>query len=66
MQVASIYQHVCGIIPDSLNGGTDMALDAEEKWIYFRFSRSEAAKHLASRKHLGPRNMGADLRGLPV
>jgi oligogalacturonide lyase len=68
MQPASVYQRVCGIISDSLNGGGDMALDAEEKWVYFRVSRSEAAKHLASgtklENNFGPRNMGAGPSGL--
>jgi oligogalacturonide lyase len=68
MQRASVYQRVCGTISDSLNGGGDMALDAEEKWVYFRVSRSEAAKHLASgtklENNFGPRNMGAGPSGL--
>lgn len=68
MQPASVYQRVCGIIPDSLNGGGDMGLDAEEKYVYFRVSRSEAAKHLASgtkiESNFGPRNMGAGPSGL--
>ena len=68
MQPASVYQRVCGIISDSLNGGGDMALDAEEKWVYFRVSRSEAAKHIAAgtklESNFGPRNMGAGPSGL--
>jgi hypothetical protein len=68
MQPASVYQRVCGIIPDSLNGGGDMGLDAEEKWVYFRVSRSEAAKHVANgtkiESNFGPRNMGAGPSGL--
>lgn len=68
IQPASVYQRVCGIISDSLNGGGDMALDAEEKWVYFRVSRSEAAKHIAAgiklENNFGPRNMGAGPSGL--
>ncbi|WP_205510202.1 hypothetical protein [Longitalea arenae] len=68
MQPASVYQRVCGIIPDSLNGGGDMALDADEKEIYFRVSRSAAAKQLPPGTKLegnfGPRNMGAGPAGL--
>ena len=68
MHPASFYQRVCGTIPDSLNGGGDMGLDAEEKWVYFRVSRSEAAKHMVSGTQLesnfGPRNMGAGPSGL--
>ncbi len=47
LQKASVYQRVCGTISDSLNGGGDMGLDAEETQVYFRVSHSEAAKHLA-------------------
>ncbi len=68
MKPASVYQRVCGIIPDSLNGGGDMGLDAEEKDVYFRVSRSEAAKHVANgtkiESNFGPRNMGAGPSGL--
>ncbi|MCS3800999.1 hypothetical protein [Niastella sp. OAS944] len=68
MQAAPVYQRVCGTISDSLNGGGDMALDAEEKWVYFRVSRSEAAKHMAPgakiESNFGPRNMGAGPSGL--
>ncbi|MBO9203933.1 MULTISPECIES: TolB-like translocation protein [Niastella] len=68
MQPASVYQRVCGIISDSLNGGGDMALDAEENNVYFRVNRSEAAKHLAPgiklESNFGPRNMGAGPSGL--
>lgn len=68
MQPASVYQRVCGTISDSLNGGGDMALDPEEKWVYFRVSRSEAAKHITPgtklENNFGPRNMGAGPSGL--
>ena len=68
MQPASVYQRICGTISYSLNGGGDMALDAEEKWVYFRVSRSEAAKHIAAgtkiESNFGPRNMGAGPSGL--
>jgi oligogalacturonide lyase len=68
MHPASFYQRVCGTIPDSLNGGGDMGLDAEEKWVYFRVSRTEAAKHMATgaklESNFGPRNMGAGPSGL--
>lgn len=68
MQSAAVYQRVCGIIADSLNGGGDMALDAEENAVYFRVSRSEAAKHITPgikmENNFGPRNMGAGPAGL--
>ncbi|OQP56161.1 hypothetical protein [Niastella populi] len=68
MRAVSVYQRVCGTIPDSLNGGGDMALDAEEKYVYFRVSRAEAQKHLTPgmkiESNFGPRNMGAGPAGL--
>jgi oligogalacturonide lyase len=68
MKPASVYQRVCGTIPDSLNGGNDMALDADENAVYFRVSKPEAAKHLAPgtkiESNFGPRNMGAGPSGL--
>jgi oligogalacturonide lyase len=68
MKPASVYQRVCGTIPDSLNGGNDMGLDADENAVYFRVSKSEAAKHLAPgtkiESNFGPRNMGAGPSGL--
>lgn len=68
MQAASVYQRICGTIPDSLNGGGDMALDADEKDIYFRVSRSAAARHITPgtkiESNFGPRNMGAGPAGL--
>lgn len=68
MQSATVYQRVCGTIPDSLNGGNDMGLDADENAVYFRVSKSEAAKHLAPgtkiESNFGPRNMGAGPSGL--
>lgn len=68
MKPASVYQRVCGTIPDSMNGGNDMGLDAEENAVYFRVSKQEAAKHLAPgtkiESNFGPRNMGAGPSGL--
>jgi oligogalacturonide lyase len=68
MQAASYYQHVCGTIPADLGAGGDMALDANEDYVYFRVGRTEAAKHLAPNTkvegNFGPRNMGAGPAGL--
>ncbi len=68
MKPASQYQHVCGIIPGELSAGGDMALDAEEGFVYFRVGRTEAAKHLPANTKIegtfGPRNMGAGPAGL--
>jgi oligogalacturonide lyase len=68
MQAASYYQHVCGTIPVELGAGGDMALDANEDFVYFRVGKTEAAKHLSPNTKLennfGPRNMGAGPAGL--
>lgn len=68
MQPASYYQHVCGTIPGELGAGGDMALDANEDFVYFRVGRTKAAKHLAPNtkieNNFGPRNMGAGPAGL--
>src|SRR5581483_9113019 len=68
LQPATVYQRVCGTIPAAMNGGNDLALDANENKLYFRVSKEEAAKHLAPgtkiESNYGPRNMGAGPSGL--
>lgn len=68
MQPASYYQHICGTIPADLGAGGDMALDANEDYVYFRVGKTEAAKHLPANakieNNFGPRNMGAGPAGL--
>ncbi|QJE01971.1 hypothetical protein HH212_19715 [Massilia forsythiae] len=68
MQPAASYQRVAGILPDSLEAGGDMALDAGEEWVYFRVGKTEAARHLAPgakiEPNFGPRNMGAGPNGI--
>ena len=68
MQAAAFYQHVCGTIPAELGAGGDMALDANEEFVYFRVGKTEAAKHLPVNakieNNFGPRNMGAGPAGL--
>jgi oligogalacturonide lyase len=68
MQPASTYQRVCGSIPAELGAGGDMALDANEDYVYFRVGKTEAAKHLSANtkieSNFGPRNMGAGPAGL--
>jgi oligogalacturonide lyase len=68
MQAATYYQHLCGVIPAELAAGGDMALDANEDYLYFRVGKIEAAKHLPANakieKNYGPRNMGAGPAGL--
>ena len=65
---ATTYQRICGIIPAELGAGGDMALDAEESFLYFRVGKTEAAKHLPAdaklENNFGPRNMGAGPAGL--
>jgi len=68
MKPASDYQRICGNISGDVSAGSDMALDADEDFVYFRVGRIEAAKHLAPdakiEKAFGPRNMGAGPAGL--
>jgi oligogalacturonide lyase len=68
MKPASVYQRVCGTTPAELGAGGDMALDADEEWVYFRAGREAATKHLPAGTKVesvfGPRNMGAGPGGL--
>lgn len=68
MQAADHYQKVMGTTPVEIQAGGDMALDADEKWVYFRVGRDEAARHLVPNakieKNFGPRNMGAGPSGI--
>lgn len=68
MQSADYYQKVLGTTPPEMQAGGDMALDADEKWVYFRVGPQEAARHLAPdaklEKNFGPRNMGAGPSGI--
>lgn len=68
MQSADRYQKVMGTTPVELQAGGDMALDADEKWVYFRVGRDEAARHMPAdaklEKNFGPRNMGAGPTGI--
>lgn len=68
MQSAGSYQRVAGTVPAGLEGGGDMALDADEEWVYFRVGKNEAARHLPAgtkiEPNFGPRNMGAGPTGI--
>ncbi|MEO7578725.1 MAG: hypothetical protein ABIT83_14030 [Massilia sp.] len=68
LQPASVYQRVTATLPAELGAGGDMALDADEQWVYFRVGTDEAAKHLAPgtalKSNFGPRNMGAGPSGI--
>lgn len=68
MKPATVYQRICGTIPAAVGAGGDMALDADEGFVYFRVGKEEAARHLPAdgkiEKPFGPRNMGAGPAGL--
>jgi oligogalacturonide lyase len=68
MQKADAYQRVCGTTPAEIGAGGDMALDANEDWVYFRIGREEAARRLPAgvkvESNFGPRNMGAGPSGI--
>ena len=68
LKPASEYQRVCGTTPHDLEAGGDMALDANEEWVWFRAGREAAMKHLPEgtkiEEDFGPRNMGAGPGGI--
>lgn len=68
MKSVEAYQRTCGITPEAMAAGGDMALDAGEEWVYFRVGKEEAAKHLNANievePNFGPRNMGAGPGGI--
>lgn len=49
----NIYQRVRGTIPAAMDAGGELALDADEEWIYFKVGKDEAARYL-------PLNTGVD------
>ena len=64
----SEYQRVCGTIPSEYRASGDMALDADEQWVWFRVGKDEAMKHLPEgtkiEDNFGPRHMGAGPGGI--
>jgi len=62
------YQKICGTVPANIEAHGDMALDSDEKWIYFSVGRDESMKHLPEgvklEEDFGPRNMGAGPGGI--
>jgi oligogalacturonide lyase len=68
MKLVSAYERVCGITNSGMGGAGDMALDANEDWVYFREGKEEAAKYLKPdaviEKSFGARNMGAGPGGI--
>lgn len=67
-QPADHYQKVIGTTPVEIQAGGDMALDADEKWVYFRVGADEAARHMKPGTKIeasfGPRKMGAGPGGI--
>ena len=59
---ASLYQRVCGITPAGMDAGGDMAIDADEEFVYFRIGSMEASKHLPAGTKIEP-NFGPNGRG---
>ncbi|MGO4480039.1 hypothetical protein AB4Z32_27830, partial [Massilia sp. 2TAF26] len=68
LKSADTYQRVAGTTPAELEAGGDMALDADEEWVYFRVGKAEAARHLKPgtkvEDNFGPRKMGAGPNGI--
>jgi len=68
LKSASEYQRLCGTTPPEVGAGGDMALDADEEWVWFRAGREAAMKHLPEgteiEENFGPRNMGAGPGGI--
>ncbi|MGV7206385.1 hypothetical protein ACLB1G_00850 [Oxalobacteraceae bacterium A2-2] len=68
LKPADAYQRIAGTTPVEMEAGGDMALDADEEWVYFRVGKNEAARHLAPgtkiEEPFGPRKMGAGPNGI--
>jgi len=68
LKTESHYQKICGTIPADYDAHGDMALDADENWIYFRIGKEKAAQHLPPGTKIadpfGPRNLGAGPNGI--
>lgn len=68
LQPAAAYEKFYGTIPLELASGGELALDANEDFVYFRLSREAATKLLPAdtkiEANFGPRNMGAGPSGV--
>ncbi|QOY96093.1 hypothetical protein IM543_09820 [Massilia sp. UMI-21] len=68
MQSAGSYQRIAATLPAELEAGGDLALDADEEWVYFKVGPGQAARHLAPGTKIepafGPRKMGAGPQGI--
>ncbi|MFD0990142.1 hypothetical protein ACFQ1R_08540 [Mariniflexile jejuense] len=68
MKSVSNYERICGTTPANIKANGDLALDADEEWVYFKTGKEAAAKHLdfnvKIEENFGPRNMGAGPSGI--
>lgn len=68
LKAATVYQRVCGTLPEEMDAHSDMALDADEEWVWFRVGKIEAGKHLPEGTKIegpfGPRKLGAGPGGI--
>ena len=68
LKKAKHYQRLCATVPAAYGAHGDMALDAEEDWLWFRVGRPMAAanlpKDMTPAEAFGPRKMGAGPGGL--
>ena len=65
---AEKYQRICGVPPIEYEASGELALDGDEKWVWFSVGKNEAKKHLPIdskiENNFGPRNMGAGPGGI--
>ncbi|MEN3323232.1 hypothetical protein VP395_05800 [Mariniflexile soesokkakense] len=68
MKPISNYERICGTTPADMKAGGDLALDADEEWVYFKIGKETAVKYLSPNvkieENFGPRNMGAGPDGI--
>lgn len=68
MEPVRFYERVCGVTPPGIVSAGEMALDANEDWVYLRLSKAEAARQLSPdveiADNFGPRNLGAGPGGI--
>lgn len=68
LKPAATYETVFGTIPADFGIGSELALDANEDFVYFRLTKEAAAKALPAGTKIadtfGPRNMGAGPSGV--
>lgn len=61
------YERICGLIPQEMGAGGDMALDGSETFAYFRLGKEYAGKFPIKEElsgNFGPRKMGAGPSGI--